>query len=260
MTRHTIKANYAIETQGPLHIGTGQGVAGLHRAMLRDQHGLPYIPGSTIKGRARYAAIKICEWLNLSVSKDSVDDVRVPGSTSSKANGPAAAPDLPQRIFGTAWSRCALRFTDARAAAPNRAPDTDQSTQRRLRERGYGFRELRTGTGRSRLLGTVGQELLYQSEVAPPGLIFRGEIHGTLECKELFDQPVEALVLWLALHLMIEDGVGGNKSAGNGKLAWAQSGELEMMVDGKPFVPPDDETFASILELLGDLEVERGAA
>lgn len=168
MTRHTIAAEYAVETMGPLHIGTGQGVAGLHRAMLRDQHGLPYIPGSTIKGRARYAAIKICEWLNLSVSKDSVDDVRLLGSASFQANGPAAALDLPQRIFGTAWSRCTLRFTDARAAAPNRDPDTDQSTQRRLLERGYGFRELRTGTGRSRLLGTVGQGLLYQSEVAPP--------------------------------------------------------------------------------------------
>ncbi len=258
MTRHTIAAEYAVETMGPLHIGTGQGVAGLHRAMLRDQHGLPYIPGSTIKGRARYAAIKICEWLNLSVSKDSVDDVRLLGSASFRANGPAAALDLPQRIFGTAWSRCTLRFTDARAAAPNRDPDTDQSTQRRLLERGYGFRELRTGTGRSRLLGTVGQGLLYQSEVAPPGLIFRGEILGTLECMELFDQPVEALVLWLALHLMVEDGVGGNKSAGNGKLAWAQTDRLKMKVDDQPFIPPSDGDFSSILELAS--EAKGGAA
>lgn len=250
MTRHSIDATYAIETQGPLHIGTGQGRAGLHREMLRDQHGLPYIPGSTLKGRARYATIKVCEWLNLRVSKDTVADVRLPGSF--RANGPAAAPDLPERIFGTAWSRCTLRFTDARATAPNY--DAAQADHRRLRKSGYGFRELRTGTGRSRLLGTVGQGLLYQSEVAPPGLVFYGGIRGTLECKDLFGQPLEALVLWLALHLMIEDGVGGSKSAGNGKLSWAQGNKLEMKLDGQCFIPPNDGDFSSILELAVEAE------
>ena len=254
MTRHSISATYAIETQGPLHIGTGQGVAGLHRAMLRDQHGLPFIPGSTIKGRARYAAIRLCEWLKLPVSKESIAGVQIPGSRL--ANGPQAKPDLPERIFGTAWSRCTLRFSDARAEKA--IPDTDPATHGRLRERGYGLRELRTGTGRSRRLGTVGQGLLFQSEVAAPGLILRGEIHGTLECKDLFDQPVEALILWLALHLMIEDGVGGNKSAGSGKLAFAPLSRLEMKVEDTPFDPPDDDTFAAVLALLSDPEVEGG--
>ncbi len=258
MIRHVIDAAYAIETRGPLHIGTGQGTAGLQRAMLRDQHGLPYIPGSTVKGRARYATIRVCEWLNLPVSKDSVADVRRPGSRP--ANGPRAKRDLPERIFGTAWSRCTLRFSDARADPPALDPASDDpGVHRRLRERAYGLREVRTGAARSRLLGTVSQARLYRSEVAPPGLVFRGAVRGYLECHELDDQPVEALVLWLALHLMVEDGVGGNKSAGNGKLTWAPDGKIEMKVGGKLLVPPDDDTFSTVLELLGDIESGGGA-
>ena len=62
MSRRHIETTYALETQSPLHIGTGHGAGGLNRAMIRDRRGLPYIPGSTIKGRVRFATVRICEW------------------------------------------------------------------------------------------------------------------------------------------------------------------------------------------------------
>ncbi|WP_437876884.1 RAMP superfamily CRISPR-associated protein [Sorangium sp. So ce513] len=254
-----VEIMYAVDTTGPLHVGTGHGVAGLHRAMLRDHNGLPYIPGSTIKGRARYAAIRICDWMGLSVLKDAaVDDRR--GRTP---NGPSGIRDLPSRIFGCAWQRCTLRFSDARtdpawiAARPGE-PRRSEAERRLLRDRAYGLREVRTGAARSRLLGTIRQGHLYQTEVAPPGIVLSGEVWGYLDCRPPRDGDtlVELLVLWLALHLMVEDGVGGNKSAGNGRLAWASSKAIEMKVDGSVFAPNNDDVSAALglLPLLEEAE------
>lgn len=261
MTRHYVDATYAIETKGPLHVGTGHGAVGLHRTMLRDHLGVPYIPGSAIKGRARYSAMRICAWMGLPVIKDAVGHAR--GSVERSPNGPYGKRDVLTRIFGCAWARATLRFSDARTDPPS-VDDSPMCTpdSRLLRQRAYGLRELRTGAARSRLLGTVSNGRLYQMEVAPPGLIFQGEIRGYLDgdepadCGKLVDYPLESLVLWLALHLMVEDGIGGNKSAGSGKLAWAMPERLVMKIDGIPFFPTEDEASAA-LGLLPAIEEAR---
>lgn len=259
MSRHRIEVVYAIETKGPLHVGTGQGAAGLNRAMLRDRDGLPYISGSTIKGRARFAAIRICDWMGMPVFKDAVADVRRGGAPSP--NGPHGKPDLPARIFGHAWSRCTLRFSDARTAAPIADPALGPTELSVLRERAFGLREVRTAAARSRVLGTVSHGRLYRSEVAPPGLVFTGSIRGHLHCDDVqvSDFPYEILMLWLSLHLMIEDGIGGNKSSGNGKLAWSPSSGVTMKVDGAPFAPAEGDA-SEVLRLLPNLERERAGA
>ncbi|WP_437600238.1 RAMP superfamily CRISPR-associated protein [Sorangium sp. So ce590] len=255
-----VEITYAIHTKGPLHVGTGHGAAGLHRAMLRDHNGLPYIPGSTIKGRARYAATRICDWMGVSVLKDAVGDKRSGGTP----NGPSGVRDLPNRIFGCAWQRCTLRFGDARtdptwiAARPDEQRRSE-AERRMLRDRAYGLREVRTGAARSRRLGTIRQGHLYQTEVAPPGVVLSGEVWGYLDCRPPPDGStlVEMLVLWLAIHLMIEDGVGGNKSTGSGKLALAPSTTIGMKVDGGVFAPKDDDV-AAALGLLPLIEAAEG--
>jgi CRISPR/Cas system CSM-associated protein Csm3 (group 7 of RAMP superfamily) len=257
MIKHTIEATYALETTGPLHVGTGHGSAGLHRRMLRDMHGVPYIPGTTVKGRARYAAIRICDWLGLPVFKDTVADVR--DSSVTLPNGPHAKRDFPSRIFGSAWWRCTLRFSDARAEPPPRETwiDKDTASLHYLREHAHGLREVRMGAARSRHLGTISQGRLYRSEVAPPGMIFRGSIRGHLACRPPLDGwSAEILVLWLSLHLMVEDGIGANKSAGSGKLTWEASEKLEMKIGGQIFVPPDDDTFTTLLTWLNEMDTE----
>lgn len=242
MSRHPIEITYALETTGPLHIGTGRGAGGLHRAMLLDHHGFPYIPGSTIKGRARYAAVRICEWMGLKVYRDAVADVL--RENVETPNGPQRKPDLPSRLFGSAWHRCTLRFSDARLQ------DTDVAR-----------REVRTGAARSRLLGTVSHRRLYQSEFAPPGLVFGGSIRGYLDftLDQPGDAPVEALVLWLALHLMVEDGIGGSKSAGCGRLRWSSPEGISIKIDGTAFNFSEDDS-ASTLELLPDLQPQHEEA
>lgn len=260
VNRRRVEIAYTIETKGPLHIGTGHGAAGLHRAMLRDHNGLPYVPGSTIKGRARYAAIRICDWMGVSVLKDAVGDE----GGGLTPNGPSGVRDLPNRIFGCAWQRCTLRFGDARidsswiAARPDE-PHRSDAECRMLRDRAYGLREVRTGAARSRLLGTIRHGHLYQTEVAPPGVVLRGEVWGYLDCRPPPDGStlVELLVLWLAIHLMVQDGVGGNKSAGSGALAWSPSKAIAMKVDGSVFAP-DDGDVAAALGLLPLLEEAEG--
>lgn len=256
MTRHQILADYKLETTSPLHVGRGHGAAGVQRGMLRDEDGLPYIPGSTIKGRARYAMVRICDWMGLPVYRDAVADVPQLGGRSP--NGPNGTPDVPSRVFGHAWSRCTLRFEDARASRPEPILAADEAHRRSMRERAHGLREIRTGAARSRLLGTVSNKRLYRAEVAPPGLVFCGRIGGPLDCvdvkenEKLVDYPMEVLLLWLALHLMVTDGLGGSKSAGNGRLSWAPSGKLMMTVNGAPFEPSDDDA-ATVLQLLPSL-------
>jgi hypothetical protein len=197
--------------------------------------------------------------MGLSVRKDAVGDERG-GRTP---NGPSGERDLPNRIFGCAWQRCTLRFSDARtdpteiAARPDE-PRLSEAERRMLRDRAHGLREVRTGAARSRLLGTIRHGHLYQTEVAPPGFVLRGEVRGYLDCRPPPDGStlVEMLVLWLALHLMVEDGIGGNKSTGSGKLAWAPSGMIAMKVDGSSFAPKDDEVSAALglLPLLEEAE------
>ena len=246
MRRRQIHLTYGLNTLGPLHLGTGQGRAGMNRGMLRDQYGQPYLSGSTIKGRARYAAIRICRWLGVPASEDAVADVPTLGDPH---NGPSACPDIAARIFGSAWGRCTLRFSDARLEPPPQADRTGRDGIRRqyLYEQAHGLREVRNGAARSRRLGTVSQGRLYRTEVAPPGLLLRGTILGHLECHDQLGHqlgsawPEEVLVLWLALRLMAEDGIGGSKSAGCGRLAFAAEAPLHLEVDGTPFVAPDDD-------------------
>lgn len=258
MKRSQIHLTYGLKTLGPLHLGTGQGRAGMNRGMLRDQYGQPYLSGSTIKGRARYAAIKICRWLGVPASEDSVADVP---TLSDRPNGPSASPDIPTRIFGSAWGRCTLCFSDARLEPPPPADrmGRDDIQRQYLYEQAHGLREVRSGAARSRRLGTISQGRLYRTEVAPPGLLLRGTIRGHLECQDHFGHqlgsawPEEVLVLWLALRLMAEDGAGGSKSAGCGRLAFAAEAPLHLEVDGTPFVLPEEDEFAALLQLLPQL-------
>ncbi len=260
-----IEAGYKLETRGPLHIGTGRGAAGVQRGMLRDNQGLPYIPGSTIKGRTRYAAIRICQWLGLDPTTDTVADKLPRFSNDKSVNGPHGMSDLPSMLFGSAWHPCKLRFTDAKMHNSQDAiwsSGDNEAERRNARLKAHGNREIRAGITRSRVLGTVGQGRLFHTEVAPPGLIFQGGVSGSISIDgdplpneegkfDILDIP-EVLVLWLSLHLMVADGVGGSKSAGCGQLQLAAGQKIDFKLNGQSFEPVMDNA-AATLELLTDL-------
>src|SRR5215831_16622769 len=51
---------YTIMFRSPVGVFTGLGVAGLvDRTMVREADGLPYIPGSSVKGRLRFFADRL---------------------------------------------------------------------------------------------------------------------------------------------------------------------------------------------------------
>lgn len=258
---YRIEVDYTVETRGPLHVGCGHGAGPIDRAMLRDANGLPFIPGSTIKGRTRLAAVRICRWMGLSVLEEPAGEER--GERSP--NGPAGIRDrdLPTRIFGCAWQRCTLRFGDARAELPSNsdAVAADEAARRGLRERAHGLREVRTSAGRARLLSITAHGSLYQTELAPPGLRLHGQVRGVLACTAplVGSHPHEPLLLWLALRLMVQDGVGGNKSSGSGALALLEAESIAMKLDGAPFAPSEEEA-AEVMEYLLLIEEQRAGA
>jgi CRISPR/Cas system CSM-associated protein Csm3 (group 7 of RAMP superfamily) len=52
--------SYSLSFRAPVSIFTGLGIAGLvDRAVVRDAGGLPYIPGSSVKGRLRFFAERL---------------------------------------------------------------------------------------------------------------------------------------------------------------------------------------------------------
>lgn len=52
--------SYTLRFETPVAVMTGLGIAGLvDRTVVRDDHGLPYVPGSTVKGRLRFFAERV---------------------------------------------------------------------------------------------------------------------------------------------------------------------------------------------------------
>jgi len=68
------KIIYQIEFFSDWHIGSGLAVAGdVDMAVLKDEKGLPYIPGKTLKGLLRHAAETIGQFQSSLVSNDYIE-------------------------------------------------------------------------------------------------------------------------------------------------------------------------------------------
>jgi CRISPR/Cas system CSM-associated protein Csm3 (group 7 of RAMP superfamily) len=155
-----------------LHHGSGFGRGGLvDRTILRDAARLPYLAGSSIKGRFRHAALRILTAYGKKACQPG-DHLAV-----CKEEPFCALCEL----FGSPFRRGGLIFTDARLDAA-----TARIIEEILEGSGSAPRDsvVRSSTAIDRELRTVRPHLLFTTEALPLGLTFFGRILGEADGNE----------------------------------------------------------------------------
>ncbi|HXO20889.1 MAG TPA: RAMP superfamily CRISPR-associated protein [Thermoanaerobaculia bacterium] len=199
------KLHYSLSFRSPVGIFTGLGVAGLvDRIVVRDSKGIPYVPGSSVKGRLRFFVERTLRsggaptGLRLHDSGRPLCKEAASACTACRLFGNGAIPGLvrvsPARL-GKDWQELLSRLL---AADPNPAVHPDV--------------EIRPGIAVSRQRRTVLPDYLFFDEAVPATAAFSGslQLDGTVtELEERFLVGVGALV----------DALGARKAAGRGALA-----------------------------------------
>lgn len=196
-----VRFAFTVELQSALHIGSGFGagqrlddtiVQGPH-PRVEGSSGLPYIPGSSLKGRLRHHARELAATLGWDTPKGQAE--------------------VEGRLFGYADRPGQLRFADAHLADLRLAralglPNTSGEALPAWLIRGE-----RSFVGLSPRRVAVAQRL-FRIELAERGLVFNGEISGHLpEAEARRDLALLVAAARALTHL------GGHKGRGLGACA-----------------------------------------
>ena len=195
---------YQLNFNSPVSVFSGNGVAGLvDRQIMRNARGLPVIPGSTIKGRWRYSALRLLssapKTLGLSFHSE--------GSPQCKTHESACTIC---RLFGSPAIRAAVWVGQA---------ELDPKLLNKVLELVSGNKnpvinedvEIRPGIAISRRRRTPVPNHLFYDEAAPAGYVFTGIIRVLFPITD-----VERKFLIGAARLM--DRIGARKAVGRGVL------------------------------------------
>lgn len=194
---------YTLKFRSSVSVFSGLAVAGLvDRMVMRNHKGLPFIPGSSVKGRWRFFAERLLQNGvlpdDLEIHKTGEPSCKDPNSlcTLCKLFGNPASPSM--LLVGQAELDKNLKghFENLLKQNPNPVVHPDA--------------ELRPGTAISRITRTTLKDHLFFNEAVPP-VIFSGKliINGILnDNEEKFLKASASLV----------DRIGGRKSVGMGGL------------------------------------------
>ena len=208
MQRDFISLDYHIKFETPFHFGTGLRQNLLDRSVSRDANNHLYIPGSTLKGVWRERCEQIAHLFNLRAVSPHDEQKAVAGFRDNI--------DIIDRVFGSRYKPGELYFDNATMIKDHRdffdSADSQQS-------KGYSHlqTEERTQTSISRLLGTVREQALFQSEFGIKKLCFEGRIYGYLEGFHIEENEWSYSLLLLVAGICSNDRIGANKSTGMGK-------------------------------------------
>jgi CRISPR/Cas system CSM-associated protein Csm3 (group 7 of RAMP superfamily) len=198
------RLGYTLTFRAPVGVFTGLGIAGLvDRTVVRDSGEVPFIPGSTVKGRLRFFA----ERLLLSGAVPA--PLRFHGQDRPHCKSLSGACTL-CRLFGNPSIPALVRVGEATLGEPWRSPvkaliDANRNPVVRPDV------EIRPGIALSRQRRTVLPDHLFFDEAVPAGVRFEGTLvlDGTvLETERIFLVGVGTLV----------DALGARKAAGRGAL------------------------------------------
>lgn len=185
----------------PFSVGTGVlGGTTADKPLLKDAAGVPYLPGSTLKGLLRHETEKIVRalWGDEAVC-------RSPNSaTMCPQNRPQIQPFCPVcRIFGSPWRPSSLRFSDLKVVEMSNHQVAKKT-------------DLRFGVSISRYRNAAVEERLYTLEVASTAqaLFFQGEIEGYLPN----DEEGNRLLVLVLVALRAVEATGSGKSRGLGSV------------------------------------------
>ncbi len=189
-----VEVTVQVELESPLHIGSGSLADSLaDKPLIKDARGLPLIPGSALKGKARHAAEQVARALGHTIC-----DAPYPDRMCKAAD--KLCPVC--RIFGSPSYSAPMRFGNLTLALAidSNLKDWEQ----------YIESEIRAGVGLSRAQRTAQEGILYTVEAFrdSPALAFRGQVRG-----ELLEKWQAAL---LVAALRAVRTLGGNRSRGLG--------------------------------------------
>lgn len=204
---------FSIVLEAPLHVGSGQGRGLVRRAFVRDGGGRPYIPGSSLKGRARSA----CEAL-VSELLPGVCGVPRVAQTREKPRH-VHERCIVCRTFGAIGGNepdgRGLRWEDAQAFIGVAALRADDSARAASAFR-WAVIE-RTQVQLSRARGIAAEERLFSAEVVASYVQFRGRVTGWIDATPTGGGPTQYYEVALLLAgLRLVDGIGGMRRRGAG--------------------------------------------
>lgn len=203
MPRDFISIDYHIKFETPFHFGTGLRRGLLDRSVCRDAKDYLYIPGSTLKGVFRERCEQIARLVDLRAVSPHNEQAAIAGFRDGV--------DIVDRIFGSRYKPGELYFDNATMVETARE-FFDSIQHLHLQT------EARTQTSISRLLGTVREQALFQSEFGIKALCFEGRIYGYLERFDVDDNRYSLLLsVLLVAGIYANDQIGANKSTGMGK-------------------------------------------
>ncbi|MBL7183260.1 MAG: hypothetical protein ISS50_02295 [Anaerolineae bacterium] len=200
-----VKIEVTLMFSTPFNVGTGA-LAGTvaDKPMLKDAWRVPYVPGSSFKGKLRHECEKIVRALT---ETDDTVCYSPNADTMCPQRRPPEDPYCPVcRVFGSPWYPAPFTFSDLR-----------------LRDDLYGFffkraaalkTRTRFGVGISRRRGVAQEDLLYTTEVWPQDLdklVFTGCVEGEIASRRELWQVALILAGMRSLYAL-----GGGKSRGMG--------------------------------------------
>lgn len=204
-----IEFKLIITPRSQFHIGTGFGVERfIDRATIKDKLGAIYIPGSTIKGKAKYFGRQMATSFSLGYCTEDNpcrDDPCVVCST-----------------FGSPLHQGKFFFSDARVPEEIIKSITEENKDKPAIPARF-FLNRRPGTKIDRRFGTVEEDHLFTTEAGMRGIPLTAKIYGsgnefTFQGKG--ELPLELNLLLGALRLITH--LGGDVSRGLGyvKIEW----------------------------------------
>jgi CRISPR-associated protein Csm3 len=223
-----------IQCQTGLHIGAGKGsleIGGADNPVVKDAFGIPYIPGSSLRGRLRSL---LEQTLGLAVPSELVFLSRRKGQ-EVRIHQSDRPDDEVCILFGRnagRVERVAGEGVESAAATPARltvydAPLVVDSITPQMRENlDDELTEVKSENAVDRITSQANPRTL---ERVPAGARFRFRMVLDVLCEE--DKPLLARVAQ-ALRVLEDDALGGGGSRGNGRIAF---GSLRLAWRGKDY-------------------------
>jgi CRISPR/Cas system CSM-associated protein Csm3 (group 7 of RAMP superfamily) len=197
-----------IEFETAAHPGSGAGLAGIiDRTVLRDHAGIPYLAGSGIKGKLRYAARRL-------LASGFPENEKSPCQTPDSALPCEANLCLICQIFGSPLTQGSVFFSDAYPMDPESGIIwlSRESPGRHTLGGAIGVRAT-AALDRSRR--TARKNHLFTSEVLSPIVRFESRLEG----------DVAPFAAFLRACCAISDTFGAGSSRGMGFCAFTLSAE-----------------------------------
>jgi CRISPR-associated protein Csm3 len=213
--RLTLKGMLEIKTG--LHIGAGKDaieIGGIDNPVVKHPHtGDPYIPGSSLKGKARF----LLEWAFNRVRSDG----RAFGFNDEDAENLSNGGDVILRLFGTAAKR--EKWNDGPTRLIVRDAPLNSEWRKELLKNGHLFTEDKAEVSIDRIAGKALDGGLRHTERVVAGALFDVEIGVRLWNTDGDGgaRDREALAWFIqALDFIEQDALGGSGSRGYGRVAF----------------------------------------